>query len=123
MTDTQPTENSRDVGVGTSPDGRIAVAIDGKGHIIDTDDAEWIAERIRDICDVEKPVEYERTVEDMCLQIVGISERSADELRSHDIEDTADVREAGFRGLTAVDGIGEHGASQLLEKAYEEVEP
>lgn len=113
-------DETRDVGVGTSPDGQIAIVIDDKGHIIDPEDAEWIAERIGTICGTEPLPAPERRIEEMSTLARGIGDTVLSNLHESDIETASDVRDVGFTGLVDIDGLGETSASELLKMSYGE---
>lgn len=111
---------TRNVGVGTSPDGQIAIVIDDKGHIIDREDAEWIAGRIGTICGTDPLPDAERRVEEMSTLIRGIGDSGLSNLHEADVETASDVRDVGFEGLVDIDGVGQTSASKLLKMSYGE---
>lgn len=106
----------RNVGVGTSPDGRVALAIDGTGHIIDPGDATWIADRIDEIT---RPEQHD--TEDFGLLIRKTPELGPEievTLRDAGIESTADVRDASLAELTSIQTVGKIRAGALKEAAH-----
>ena len=110
----------RDVGVGTSPDGRIAIAIDGQGHIIDKEDAQWISDQIDQICGGP---DYKQGLGMMIKRTPGVGTQIENTLRDHGIDSVEDLMVTPISDLTDIQTIGSVAAERLKDAAYEAKAP
>jgi len=111
---TEPDKNPRSIGVGTSPDGKIAIAIDGTGYVVDKEDAKWIASEIQTLCAEPSNTDYHMLLE----RIPGIREKTKKTLEQSDYNTVSDIRDASVDELLAVDGLGNVIVARLKDKAH-----